>query len=314
MSRRTTPRPPLSRPLSLLAASLLSTACSQLPVPAAVTAPIAAVEVSASPAPKAEALLPREERVPGGLALVNLPPELPADTAAFLGAQRVWIMDSPQGRVAALGLPLGEAQELRLSLRQGEHELATLPIALSPKARAEQRLTIKNTQQVNPGPDELARYQREAAEQQAVYKAFNAKNQGWPRFIKPTAGHYSSPFGLQRFFNGEPRAPHSGIDIAAPTGQAIVAPADGVVAQTGDYFFNGQTVLIDHGNGLVSMLCHMSKILVAKGQVLKAGDSIGLVGATGRATGPHLHWSVSLNDARIDPLLVLPEAEPATPQ
>jgi len=129
---------------------------------------------------------------------------------------------------------------------------------------------------------------------------------GWPRFIQPVAGPYSSPFGLKRFFNGEARAPHAGLDIAAPEGRPVQAPADGVVAQTGDYFFNGRTVLIDHGNGLVSMLCHLSEIRVQKGQQLKQGEVIGTVGKTGRATGPHLHWTVSLNDARIDPLLLLP--------
>ena len=127
----------------------------------------------------------------------------------------------------------------------------------------------------------------------------------FPSFIPPTAGKFSNSFGRKRFFNNEERAPHSGLDIPAPIGQKVVAPADGIVVQTGDYFFNGKTVLIDHGQGLISMFCHLSKIEVSKGQHITQGELLGLVGNTGRVTGPHLHWGMSLNDARIDPQLLL---------
>jgi murein DD-endopeptidase MepM/ murein hydrolase activator NlpD len=126
-------------------------------------------------------------------------------------------------------------------------------------------------------------------------------------FIKPVVGPYSSPFGLKRFFNGEPRNPHSGIDIAAPSGTPIYAPAQGKVVLTGDFFFNGNVVYMDHGQGLISMFCHLSAIDVKPGDTLKQGELLGKVGATGRVTGPHLHWSVSLNNARIDPLILLPK-------
>jgi murein DD-endopeptidase MepM/ murein hydrolase activator NlpD len=174
-------------------------------------------------------------------------------------------------------------------------------------------LTLKDQAQVNPDAAQLERYAREAKAQNAVYASFSAGVNGsvntdvpsFPSFVKPTEGRYSSPFGFRRFFNGEPRAPHSGLDIAAPIGQTVMAPAAGTVAQTGDYFFNGNTVMIDHGQGLITMLCHLSRIDVAIGDVVKQGQPVGLVGKTGRATGPHLHWSVSLNDARVEPKLLL---------
>lgn len=265
--------------------------------------------------------LPQELRVPGGIALVALPVTLTEPVSVTLAGKQVMVTsdgnDKNKGkRIAVVGIPLtAEAGTLTLLVERGATRL-TVPFEIIPKDYPEQRITLPTQTHVNPSPENLARYAREAQEQQAVYRGFtrsNTSNNNWPHFVTPTAGTYSSPFGLKRFFNEEARAPHAGLDIAAPEGQAVMAPADGVIAQTGDYFFNGRTVMIDHGNGLVSMLCHLSQIDVQQGQAVTQGTVIGRVGKTGRATGPHLHWTVSLNDARVDPLLLLPASDAKNP-
>ncbi|MGH8492326.1 MAG: peptidoglycan DD-metalloendopeptidase family protein [Moraxellaceae bacterium] len=255
---------------------------------------------------------PQEARVPGGIAILPLPAGLPADIRASYDDHPVLIEKKADGsRYLVVGIPLAATAGVSsVQLKKGS-VTENLDFIITEKKYEEQHITLPpKDKHVNPGPEELARYAREAKEQQVVYKTFSESaatpSAAWPSFILPTKGQTNPSFGRKRFFNGEARAPHLGMDIAAPQGQAVWAPAAGVVAQTGDYFFNGRTVMIDHGHGLISMLCHLSRIDVKNGDIVKAGDVIGLIGSTGRATGPHLHWTVSLNDARIDPLLVLP--------
>lgn len=260
--------------------------------------------------------LPQEARVPGGIAILPLPAGLPADSEARFEGHPVLVdRDAAGNRRLIVGIPLTAAPG---SATVSVHEpgtgrvLATLRFDIAAKRYPEQHLALPpDDKHVHPGPEELARYAREARAQQAVYASFSGHGEGWPSFILPTRGEPNPSFGRKRFFNGEPRAPHLGMDIAAPEGQAVVAPAAGVVVQTGDYFFNGRTVMIDHGHGLISMLCHLQTIEVQPGERVHQGQVIGRVGQTGRATGPHLHWTVSLNDARIDPLLVLAGPPPS---
>jgi len=124
-------------------------------------------------------------------------------------------------------------------------------------------------------------------------------------FIAPVDGRLSSLFGLKRFFNDIPKRPHNGLDIAAPTGTPILAPASAKVIDTGSYYFNGNTVFLDHGQGLLSAYLHMNEITVKPGQLVKQGEPLGTVGETGRVTGPHLHWIVYLNKTPVDPALFI---------
>lgn len=173
------------------------------------------------------------------------------------------------------------------------------------KAYPEQRLSIANRRQVNPLPEDLERIRRESRRSRAAYARRSPVRPGLLPFRQPVQGVYSSPFGLRRFLNDQPRSPHSGLDIAAATGTPVTAPAPGTVALTGDFFFSGNIVLLDHGGGLVTMYGHLDRIDVEEGAVLDRGDRIGTVGATGRVTGPHLHWTVSIQGERVDPITLM---------
>jgi len=207
---------------------------------------------------------------------------------------------------AMVGVPLSAGTTLEVSVNGNPTTLN-----LDNFAYQEQHIQIKEKRKVNPQKNDMDRIGREYNQMTPVYKSYSPElTPDWHQMILPTQGPYSSAFGLKRFFNGQARKPHSGIDIAAPEGTPIIAPAGGTVALTGDFFFNGKSVFIDHGQGLISMMCHLSQIDVKEGDKLSQGDLIGAVGKTGRATGPHLHWTVSLNNARVNPKLFLLPDQP----
>lgn len=247
--------------------------------------------------PRAVAL-PTDEPVPGGVAVLEVPMKT---TSASFDGHRVMLVDDAGKRYAIIGIPLS-TQPGRHSFKAGS---ATSYFTVKPKAYETQRLTITNKRQVNPLPEDLARIKRESAEIDAALAHFDKSLEVHTTFTTPADGPVSSPFGMRRILNGEPRSPHSGIDIAAPLGADIRAAASGKVVATGDYFFDGKTVIVDHGQGLVTIYCHMSQFAVKTGDMVQAGQKLGEVGQTGRVTGPNLHWGVSLNDARVDPELFL---------
>ena len=241
--------------------------------------------------------------VPGGIARIAL--QEGTISATFNGAS-VLLTRGEQGPIAWVGLPL--------ALEPGSHVLdaggQAISFEISPKTYETEHLTIPNQRKVNPLPMDYDRIGAERREMDGVFRSFTARSLP-ERWQSPLSGRYSSSFGKRRVLNGQPRSPHSGLDIAAPVGTPVESIAAGRVAAVGDYFFNGQTVMVDHGQGLISMYCHLSEIDVVLGEEVTADSVVGKVGKTGRVTGAHLHLSVSLNNARVDPLLFFdaPEAD-----
>jgi murein DD-endopeptidase MepM/ murein hydrolase activator NlpD len=272
------------------------------------TSPVASQVLAASEPNAATArntsIYALDHPVPGGIAVIKLGPAAQTPQASFQNKPVLVVKGPDQQWLAVVGLALNVPAGQQTILVKGAAS-REISFTVQDKKYKEQRLTIKNTRQVNPLPEDLKRINLEMAAQNQAYQVFSSKTPSNIIFDKPVEGPLSSPFGLKRFFNGEPRAPHSGLDFAVPTGTPIKAPADGKVILIGHYFFNGNTVFLDHGQGLISMYCHLSVIDVAVGDRLGRGEVLGKVGATGRVTGAHLHWNVSLNDARIDPAILI---------
>jgi biotin carboxyl carrier protein len=288
-----TPCPPRRR--LAFAALLLATGTAK-------SQPATAASAAASPRPRPEL----NAAVPGGVVTVNLGTSASAPQASLNGAPVLVLGSASQGWVAVVGLALSTPPgQVHLQVHANENQPGSrLPITVKPKRYAEQRLTVP-PRHVDLSPADLARHERERAQQAPVMATFSPTVPAHLHMQPPVQGPRSSSFGLRRVFNGQARNPHSGMDIAAPVGAPVVAPLAGRVIDVGDYFFNGNTVWLDHGSGLLSLFCHLSSIEVAVGDVVAAGQRLAAVGATGRVTGPHLHWSVMLNRAMVDPALFL---------
>jgi murein DD-endopeptidase MepM/ murein hydrolase activator NlpD len=267
------------------------------------------VLAQAKPSPPASPpAWPRSASVPGGIARVPLGRDAAAPRA-WLGGQRVLVLREAAGWAALIGIPLAEkaGAVLSLTVERAEGVRETRTIKVGAKAYAEQRLKVP-PDKVELSKEDLARHESERVHLAQVLASFTEPAQPVLRMLQPTPGRRSSSFGLRRYFNGQSRSPHNGMDIAAPLGTPVVAASAGRVIDAGDYFFPGRTVILDHGLGVLSLYAHLSEIDVPVQQAVAAGTPIGKVGATGRVTGPHLHFSVYLNAAAVDPALLLPPA------
>lgn len=259
--------------------------------------------------------LPQESYVPGGIAIIStgVKAKMKKPEVKF-GKRKVSVVQKNDQWHAVVGIPLKQKiGQAELLVTKNKLEKSTILFDVKDKKYRTQELTVKPGQ-VNLSEENLARYRKEL-------KFINAAKAKWSKvdevpykFIYPVEGPRSSSFGLRRVFNGESRNPHSGMDIAAPTGTPILSAASGTVIELGDYFFNGNTVFIDHGQGLISMYCHMSKIDVQVGDSIVQGEKLGEVGATGRVTGAHLHFGVQLNRTWVNPALFLPPETVETKQ
>lgn len=248
---------------------------------------------------------PTALQVPGGVARLSLGAGAQRPVVHTSSKVPVLVLGDAIEWTAVVGIALAATPgTAHVTVQVPGAEARQLSYEIAAKKYQEQKLTVA-PRTVDLAPEDLARYERERTHQQQVMATFTEPLPQMMRMKAPTPGRHSSSFGLRRVFNGQPRNPHSGMDIAAATGTPIVAPLPGKVIDTGNYFFNGQTVWLDHGGGLLSMVCHLSKIDVQVGDSLQTGQRLGAVGATGRATGPHLHWGVMLNRAMVDPALFL---------
>jgi murein DD-endopeptidase MepM/ murein hydrolase activator NlpD len=181
---------------------------------------------------------------------------------------------------------------------------ATHTLVVRAKAFPTRRLTVDEAF-VNPPPAALERIQQDARDLEQVWNGSAAERLWTSGFVRPVPDESNSAFGTRSVFNGQPRSPHGGADFLSPAGRRIASPNAGRIAIARDLYYTGNTVIIDHGLGLFSMLAHLSVINVREGDVVKAGQVLGEVGATGRVTGAHLHWAVRLNGTRVDPLSLL---------
>ncbi len=265
-----------------------------------------AIVVIAAPASGA---MPEHRSVPGGVAVLRIAAERPDPLAspprAWFQGKPVLVLRQTDTWFAIVGLPLNiTTGRHELRVRAGTREMVQ-PFRVDPKHYPTQHLTLKDRRKVTPSTEDLVRIERERTLIEEVKNHWRDVALTDLHLRLPAAGPLSSRFGLRRIYNGAPRSPHAGLDVAVPHGSPVVAAAAGEVIDTGDYFFNGSTVFIDHGQGLLTMYCHLSRIDVRPGDAVRRDQRIGLSGMTGRATGPHLHWSVVLNGAMVDPELFI---------
>ena len=235
--------------------------------------------------------------MPGGVAKIGLDAPAPLTVEG----KRVLVMREAGKWVAVVGVPLSAKPGTKLRV---EGERRKLEVRVVAKKYPQQRLNVPR-EQAELDPEQLAKYEKERSHLQEVFRTFSEATPASLALREPVAGRRSGSFGLRRVINGEPRNPHSGMDIAAASGVPVVAASDGRVLDTGEYLFLGRTVILDHGQGMLTLYSHLSEVNAALGERVAAGAAIGKVGATGRATGPHLHFSVYLNTAAVDPAIFL---------
>jgi murein DD-endopeptidase MepM/ murein hydrolase activator NlpD len=266
--------------------------------------------------------LPRASQVPGGVAVLSIPAlredQGSAPTASYDG-KPIMVLKAADGWLAIVGIPLSATPgSAAIVIQRAGSGQQSLEFRIAPKQYAEQHLSVAPAK-VDLSEADLERSAREQTRLQGALATFEEPPPATLQLRPPVAGVRTNSFGSRRFFNNEARNPHSGMDIPVPLGTPVRAAADGRVIDTGNYFFSGNAVLIDHGEGLITMYCHLSAIGVQAGQSVRAGAIIGRSGATGRVTGPHLHFGVALNRAYVDPALFLPtpshapSARPAPP-
>ncbi len=250
--------------------------------------------------------LPEQALVPGGIALLKLPDYTEGTEVTFKN-KRIAVFPYKDTWIAMAGISLStKPGDYEFLIKQTGKQNVKTKFTVEYKKYDEQHLTIKNKRKVNPNKQDNERIASESTRKRNARQLYS-NSESKVDFIWPVTGRISSIFGLRRFFNEQERRPHSGLDIAAKEGTPIRAVANGTVIDTGDFFFSGNMIYLDHGQGIVSLYAHLSKISTKPGDVIKQGDIIGNVGQTGRVTGPHLHFAIYANQTLIDPVFMLPK-------
>lgn len=246
--------------------------------------------------------LPHESAVPGGVKILKLDIHSNSMPYVEIDGHRALVVRDDASWIAVIGIPLSAPlapQQVIVHSGDGRQQVQ---FSIGDKQYASQSLNVAPGQ-VNLSKADLERVNRDKEIIEHAMSRWTDEQPEALRMPQPIPGVRSSSFGMRRIFNGESRNPHMGMDIAAPVGTPVRAPLAGTVIDTGNYFFNGNTVFVDHGRGMISMYCHLSAINVKPGEHVAAGTTLGKVGMTGRVTGPHLHWGLSLNRAWVDPEL-----------
>jgi murein DD-endopeptidase MepM/ murein hydrolase activator NlpD len=240
----------------------------------------------------------------GGVAVVKLG-DFPIKPKVYYRAKEVKSILKDEGYYAVIGIGLDEKVGKRHIVAVGGGKKIHRYFQVKNRKYKKEYIKLKSNKRVKLSKKDLQRFHKEKAKAKKVLTTFDKTIANDLDFITPVYGRISSPFGKRRIFNGVAKAPHSGIDIAAKKGTAILAAQSGIVKIREEFFFNGNTIYIDHGEGVVTLYCHLSKFAVEVGDFVQKGDIIGFVGSTGRATGPHLHFGVVLNSKSVDPALFI---------
>jgi len=279
---------------------------------AALVAMLAVPWLSAQTTPRApiSAAISARAIQPGELAVLTITTEDNAERVHVRAFERdltPWRVDAHTWRVLVgidLDVAPGRAVVNTTATVGGRPVTLATPLTVLRKSFPTRQLKVDEAF-VNPPPDALARIERDTRELNKRWASSAASRLWTGPFVRPVPQPNNSAFGTRSVFNGQPRSPHSGADFQSPAGTPIHAPNAGRIVLAEDLYYSGNTVIVDHGLGLFSLMAHLSEINVKEGDSVAAGDVLGKVGATGRVTGPHLHWAIRINGARVDPLSVL---------
>ncbi len=247
----------------------------------------------------------------GGVQLVTVavpPGMVGVPSGRFEGADVLFFSVSATEFQAVFGIPFGTksgATEFRVEFGNGNRKrIFAVPFQIADGNYASEALKV-DPRHVNPDPKSLKRILREQKEIGALYRAHTFKKHWQGPFLLPIESPVTSPFGTRRVFNGEMRSFHQGLDLKAAVGTPVRSSGNGAIVMAKDLFFTGNTVFVDHGYGMITFYAHLSRMNVRKGQKVRAGEQVGLAGMTGRASGPHLHWGVVINRAKVNPMELL---------